>query len=370
MGFLKKSGSLWCAAALKAYDSKACVSRIVLSAIYALFAMMLLDAQGASAQTLCIYDPLGAAGDYYALFKDYQLEAQRWNVHLNLEPYPDDRQLIVNFENGHCDMASMIGLRARKYVKFTGTIDAAPGTLSSYIEVRNLLSVLAQPKVGRYLAEGKYENVGILPLGAGYAVVADRNILSLRAAAGKRVLVPSLADNLDELLKQLKLVKVPTEVQDYGRAFAQGKADIVLIPMLLFKPLEIDKALTSFNGGILRRPLFEFTMQVIDHADKFPPGFGQQSREYIYHQIDHTLSMARNLENQTDARFWLYVKRSDFEDWDETNRSVAAEMARQGILDRRLLSLTKRIRCATNPDEPECRDLNLESKPQAVGAGH
>jgi len=227
----------------------------------------------ASAQTLCVWDPLGTAGDYYTLFKDYQIEAKRWNVNLNLEVYPDDNDLIAKFENGHCDMASILGLRARKFNKFTGTIDAAPGSLDNYVQMRNLLNVLVGPKASKYMTEGVTEVVGILPMGAGYAVTADRSVVSLQTAAGKRVLVPSFADNFAELIKQINVVEVRTEIVDYGRAFKQGKGDIIIMPLALYKPFEIDKVLAEKNGGILRRPE---QPRLLSPADRSLPVAGAQ----------------------------------------------------------------------------------------------
>jgi len=323
----------------------------------------------ASAQTLCVWDPLGTAGDYYTLFKDYQIEAKRWNVNLNLEVYPDDNDLIAKFENGHCDMASILGLRARKFNKFTGTIDAAPGSLDNYVQMRNLLNVLVGPKASKYMTEGVTEVVGILPMGAGYAVTADRSVVSLQTAAGKRVLVPSFADNFAELIKQINVVEVRTEIVDYGRAFKQGKGDIIIMPLALYKPFEIDKVLAEKNGGILRRPLFEFTMQVLDHPEKFPAGFGQSSRDYLAQQTDRSLSLARNMDNQVDARLWIYMKHSDFDYWDEVTRRIETEMTRQGLLDKRMLNLMQRVRCGTNSDEPECRAINVQKQEQEQQAG-
>lgn len=317
---------------------------------------LLLAAQSALAQVFCVYDPLGTSGDYFTLFKDYQIEAKRWGVNLELQAYPDDRELIKRFESGQCDMASMVGLRARKYNKFTGTIDSAPGLFESYSDMRAVLNLLAQPKVAPYLEKGGYEVVGALPLGAGYAFVSDRNINSLQAAAGKRVVLPSFADNFDELIKQIHITPVFTDVADYTRAFSGGKAEIAIMPMVIYKPMELDKVLAKLNGGILRRPLLQFTMQILTRKNRFPPTFGQQSREFVLKQIDHSISIARNLDNQSDPRFWIYVKRTDMDRWDEITRSVDEEMAKQGILDPVMMKLMAKIRCRVNPALPDCKE--------------
>jgi len=57
----------------------------------------------AQVQLICGFDPLGVCGNYYSLFKDYQLAAKRWGVSLDLRPYSDDKQLDRSFRDGEHD---------------------------------------------------------------------------------------------------------------------------------------------------------------------------------------------------------------------------------------------------------------------------
>jgi hypothetical protein len=325
--------------------------------------LLALTSRPALAQSFCVYDPMGAAGDYYSLFTDYQLQAKRWNVSIELVPYTDDNKLIDAFESGRCDMASMIGFRARKYNQFTGTIDA-PSTIENYMEMHDLLNLLASPKLDKYMVSGGYEVVGVLPVGAGYAMVDDRNINNLAAAVGKKVTVPKFDKSLLVVVNGIKAKPVLLDLLDYGGSFAKGDVDIIMIPLVLYKPLEIEKTLVKTNGGIIRRPLFELTMQVVAHHDKFPDGFGRSSREFVGHQADHALGIARNLENQVDSKYWIYAKHLDFDVWNKTMRDISNEMVKQGFLDKRMLGVLRRIRCKSTPDEPECRALNEQAHAQ------
>lgn len=202
------------------------------------------------------------------------------------------------------------------------------------------------------------------PVGAGYAIVDNPEIHGIAEARGKKVAIPKFDKSLVVVVDGIKAVPVPVDMMDYGATFAKGQADIIMIPLVLYKPLEIEKTLTRTGGGIIRRPLHQLTMQLVAHKDKFPEAFGRDSREYIAHQADHALGIARNLDNQVDAKFWIYATRADFDLWNTTMRNISNEMVRQGFLDKRMVGLLRRIRCKTTPDEPECKIINQQLQQQ------
>jgi hypothetical protein len=300
---------------------------------------------------------MGTAGDYFSLFRDYQVEAKRWGVNIDLLPYSEDGKLIEAFDAGRCDMASMIGLRSRNYNLFTGSIDS-PGTLEDYVEMRALLSLVNSPRLDKYMVSGNYEVVGVLPVGAGYAVVNDRSINGVNKAAGKRAAVPAWDKTGRILAAGIKATPVLLDLPQYGPAFSKGDADIIVIPLVLYKPMELDKAIARNGGGIVRRPLLQFTMQIVTRRDKFPGQFGTRSRDFIGHQVDHSLSIARNMENGVDSRNWIYAQRVEYAEWNATMQAICNTLVREGYLDRRMLSILRRIRCKSTADDPECKDIN------------
>jgi hypothetical protein len=329
-----------------------------------LLAALLLPTQ-ALAQTFCVYDPLGAGGDYYSMFKDYQLAAKRWGVTIDLKAYTDDSQLDEAFKAGQCDMASMIGMRARQYNLFTGTLDA-PSVIENYAQVREIMSIVTSPKLGKYMvSDGGYEVVGMVPVGGAYAIVNDRYINSLERGAGKKVAIMAWDKTQPMMADDFKVTPVPTQLPLMGSLFNKGAVDMVIVPIVVYKALELNKGVGS-KGGIVRRPMFEFTMQVVTHADKFPADFGQKSREYMFTQTDHALGIIRNLEAGVDARLWIYAVHSEVNEWNTTMRALLDHMTRQGYYDRRMLALLKRVRCKTDVEEPECAPTVEQQK----SAGH
>ena len=79
----------------------------------------------AQAQSLCVYDPMGAQGDSYAFMKDYALAAKQWGAEISLQPYPDDQRASDDFKSGKCDALATTGIRARQFNSFSGSIDSA-----------------------------------------------------------------------------------------------------------------------------------------------------------------------------------------------------------------------------------------------------
>jgi len=318
----------------------------------------------AQAQSLCIYDPMGAQGDYFSLARDYQLEAKLWGVKIILRPYLDDNALIDAFKAGKCDMASMIGMHARAFNQFAGTIDS-PGTIENYVELKDVMNLAASPKLAKYMVSGPYEVVGVLPIGAGYAVVNDRNINSLAAASGKRAAYMSWDQTQTQMAAQFNITAVPADLNTYGRVFNEGSVDIIVAPMALYKPMELYRGIGE-GGGIVHRPLFQFTMQLVDYRDRFPPDFGQQSREYLRDQMDHALRLIRRDEAGVDPRYWIDASNGDIAQWHSTMGSLLDHLVEDGLYDSRMLSILKRVRCKSNPGTDECVGIQATVAPPPV----
>jgi len=306
----------------------------------------------AQAQVFCVYDPLGSQGDFFSLAKDYQLASRRWGLQIDITPYTDDTGLYDAFKAGTCDMASMIGLRAREFNKFTGSVDA-PGVIENYVQMRDVLSLMASPRLAKFMVSDGYEMVGMMPLGAAYPVVNDRKINSFARAAGKKVAVMGWDKTQKIMADHFRLIPVPLELTDFGPAFNSGRVDAILAPMVLFKAMELSRGIGS-SGGVVRRPLFYFTMQFLTHADRFPADFGQKSREFMNGQTDHALGIIRNQEADVDQRVWIYAVHSELVEWDNSMRGLLKDLVAAGYYDQHMLSILKRIRCKTDVDEPEC----------------
>ena len=324
----------------------------LLAAALAAASFSTLIAAPAAAQTFCVFDPMGAQGDFYAMAKDYRLAAKRWGVDLELKSYTDESVVVEDFKAGQCDLVNMTGLRARQFNQFTGTIDSVGG-IENYAQFHEVLNLMASPKVEKYMSSGPYEVEGIFPIGAGYPFVNDRAITSLAKAAGKKVAVMDWDKTQSMLVESVGAQPVASDITNYGSKFNNGSVDIIIAPIVLYKPFELYRVL-AHHGGIVRRPVIELSMQMVSRRDRFPEGFGEESREYTGGQIDRAFGVIHDQENQVDPRSWVYSSTVTRDEYYKLMRDARIHLARDGFFDHRMLSILKRVRCTSDPDSAEC----------------
>lgn len=307
----------------------------------------------AHAQTMCVWDPLGSQGDFSNMFKDYQLAAKRWDVGLEIKTFVDESKSVDAFNAGECDIINMLGVRARPINPFTGTLEA-PGVLDNYAQLREVMAVLNTEKAEKYMTNGDYEVVGIVPMGAGYPFVNDKKMDTMEGVIGKRMAVLGWDPLQPKLVQHAGVVPVALDLTQFGPAFNKGKVDMVILPAVMMKPLELTKGMGA-NGGIVHRPALEFTMQIMSRHRKFPPNYGHESRNYFQSQLAFALGLIRNTENAIDQRLWLYASTSELKEYNQSMREARAMLTNQGFYDKRMLNLLKAIRCRTKAaDDPDC----------------
>ena len=319
---------------------------------FVILLMLSLAATTAGAQMLCVWDPLGSQGDYSTMLKDYQLAAKRWGVQLEVSFYTDEAKSVEDFKGSKCDMLNMIGFRARLFNPATGTLEA-PGAIENYAQMRDVLGALASPKAAKLMLAGNYEVTGIVPIGAGYPFVIDRKINGLGPVRGKKIAIMSWDPLQALLVNQVGAVPTPLEFTQFASKFNSGAVDIMIAPMALYKPLELSKGIGN-HGGIIHRPMLQFTLQLMAKHDKFPPGFGQSSREYMLTQLNYALGVIHNQESAVDQSQWIYANTAELRDYNRIMREARAHLTAAGYYDRRMLNLLKRVRCKGQTDAVEC----------------
>ena len=186
--------------------------------------------------------------------------------------------------------------------------------------------------------------------------------------AGKRAAYMSWDKTQTQIASDFHIIAVPADLTSYGRMFNNGDVDIIVAPMALYKPMELARAIGS-TGGIIHRPLFQFTMQLVTHRDKFPAEFGQQSREYMCGQVDHALNIIRYNESKVNSRYWIYGMHSDMVEWNNTMRDLINHLMQNGIFDSRMLAILQRVRCKSSPTEDECKNIDESGAVPTASAG-
>lgn len=321
-------------------------------AALALAAGMMISASAQAKQKICVFDLLGTQGDVYAMMKDYTLAAKGWGADIELKAYTDERIAAEDFKAGQCDGISITGLRGRQFNTFTGSIDSI-GAIPSYAVMKDVLTLLASPKIAGSMVSGGYEVVGLVPLGAGYLLVNDRAINNLSKASGKKIAVLDYDKSQAKMVQKIGAQPVASDVTNFAGKFNNGQVDIVAAPAVAFKPLELFKGLGN-KGAIVRFPIVQLTGNIIINPKKFPAGFGQKSREYVVTQLDRAFQVIKKTEADIPAKYWMDIPDADKPGYVKLMRESRISLTSEGIYDKKMTSLLKKVRCKNDPSSFEC----------------
>lgn len=323
-------------------------------AALALAAGMLLSVSAEAKQKVCVFDLLGTQGDVYAMMKDYSLASKKWGegIDIELKAYTDERIASEDFKAGQCDAISITGLRGRQFNTFTGSIDSI-GAIPSYAVMKDVLSILSSPKIAGNMVSGGYEVVGLIPLGAGYLLVNDRAINNLSKASGKKIAVLDYDKSQAKMVQKIGAQPVASDITNFAGKFNNGQVDIVAAPAVAFKPLELFKGLGT-KGAIIRFPIVQLTGNIIINPKKFPPGFGQKSREYVVTQLERAFTVIKKTEADIPAKYWMDIPDADKPGYTKLMRESRIALTADGIYNKKMMSLLKKVRCKNDASSFEC----------------
>ncbi|MDF2446426.1 MAG: hypothetical protein K0S46_1662 [Moraxellaceae bacterium] len=315
------------------------------------------NATAAGKQILCVWDISGTQGDVFNMMKDYKLAAARWGANLELRPYTDEKIASEDFKAGQCDAVIMTGLRGRQFNGFTGSLDSL-GSMPAYEHVRKVLTTLAKPNAASLMVSGNYEVGGIAPMGAAYLFVNDRSINSVGKLSGKKVAVLDYDKAQAKMAQKVGMQPVASDITNFAGKFNNGSVDIIGAPAAAFKPLELFKGLGT-KGAIVQYPLVQVSLQLYLRKDRFPEGFGQKSREYMFSQYDRAMKLVMTAEKEIDKKFWMQIPPADQEKYNQMIRDARVALMNEGIYDKKAMKLMKQVRCSIAAAEAECSQ-NLE----------
>ena len=325
--------------------------------LHALFcvvvAMMLTMVSAAQAEapvrrTLCVWDLMGANGDTFAIMKDYRIAAAAWGVDLKLKAYSDEKIATEDFRVGQCDAAVITGLRAKPFNT----------SIPSYRHAKMVVSTISSPKAASLMQQGSYEVAGVLPFGSAYFFLNDRSIDEVGKLAGKKIAVFDYDKSQSQLVQRVGAQAVPSDVSNFGQKFNNGVVDIIVAPATAYRPLELYRGLAK-NGGIPDFVLAQVFLQVVIRKERFPDGFGQESRQYLSSQFDRVLAMLVRYERDIDPKYWLHIPDADRPRYLAMMREARIDLMKSGMYDKRMMSLLRKVRCQVEPQNAECTE-NLE----------
>ena len=303
-------------------------------------------------QIVCVFDLVGKSGDVYSLMKDYQLAAKNWGADIELRVGQNEAVIAEDFKAGKCDGISVTGMRGRQFNHFTGSLDAIGAIPDLKLAVK-VMQGLASPTFAKSMLNGKYEVVGVIPVGDAFLLVNDRSINTVAKAAGKKIAVLDYDEAQKIMVQQIGAQAVSADVTNFGSKFNNGQVDIIGAPAAVFKPLELHKGLGS-KGAIVNYPILQVTGNIIIRADKFPQGYGQQSREWVKTQLPRAFGILGKMKADIPAKYWMDVPDVDKQGYQKMMREARIDLTKRNVYDKRMMKLLWQFRCRENPKNFEC----------------
>ncbi|WP_370261724.1 putative solute-binding protein [Limnobacter sp.] len=301
---------------------------------------------------ICVFDLLGTKGPIFNLAQEYALEGRKNGYPFKPVVYTNEAVAAKDFEIGKCDGLVATGIRTRRFNSFAGSLDAI-GALPNYQAVLLALKSMGSPQLQPVMVQGDYEVGGVLPFGAAYIFVKDRDIDSLAKAAGKRVAALAHDESQRKLIEQVGAQPVSAEVNNLGTMFNNGAVDIIVAPSIAYAPLELYKGIRK-RGGVIDLPVAMVTYQIILRKSRFESGSGQKLREYVAQEMPKALAAVEKIDKDIPAKAWLSVAEDKKPEYHAMMREARIQLSREGVYDGCALRLMHKVRCAVEPTLGEC----------------
>ncbi len=310
-------------------------------------------------KSLCVFDLLGANGPVFAQMKDYKIAALAWEETFQLIPYVNEAQAVADFKRGKCDAVLLTGTFSREFNRFTGTLDAV-GALNSYSQLKTVINSISRKQVEPYLINGNYEVAGILPVGAAFLYVKDRMLVENETDHHEplsNVKVAIMQDDpvQSELIGFIGATPEHSSLSQMYTKFIEGSVDATYGPAVVYEAMELYRGMQG-NGGVIRFPLAQLTLQLIIHQDRFHADYAQQSRDYILSRFDNAVIQARNYENRIDAGKWIEILQIDQDRYHQVFYKTRSSLLEKGVYNGKMLKLMHLVRCKYECTANTCQE--------------
>lgn len=315
-------------------------------------ATLTVIASSSYAQTICVFDPLGSQGDNYSLMQDYAVAAKQWGGEIKLKPYADEKLATNDFKSGKCDGTAITGIRARLINDFVGTISAVQGIMTNE-QSKMILALAGNPKLAPDMKVKDTEVVGVTSLGFAYLMVRDRKNNSIDDLAKIRTGTLSYDKVQEIVVEKFGGKAVPMELSEVGAKFNGGQVDMIIVPPVAFKPMELYKGMGT-QGVIWKFPLALTTLVVLTHPDKFPEGYGPSSRSWFVGQLGRQMAAMAKIEKSIDAKYWGTLPPLAAQGDIRVIREARMSLTREGIYNKKMIGILKKVRCQQDPATYEC----------------
>jgi hypothetical protein len=313
--------------------------------------------------TVCVWDIAGKSGDVYSAAIDYAVAMQKAGADIELKSYIDERVAVEDYRAGQCDAVMATSFRIKPFNGVSTSLDSIGSTTivrnnkidmpGSYDVVRKVIQAFASPAGAKLMIEGNNEIGGIFPLGAAYPIVRDRKINSVEALSGKKIAAFDYDKAQGTMIQRIGAQPVSVDIINVGPRFNNGNVDMVTLPAVAYKPMELYKGIGT-KGGIGRFPIMIPTVQMVFNRSKFPEGFGDKSRQFWLSQFDRAMGLIAVAEKGIPAATWDELPPENIPKYVLMLREARIAIAKEGMYNKVSLNIIKRARCSVNASDAEC----------------
>lgn len=319
--------------------------------------MLLVGTMQAQAQTICVFDPMGAAGEGFAIMKDYGVMAKGLGVELKLIPYNDEPDALRDFKTGKCEGVTLTDFTARQFNSYAGSLNAIGGIINNAM-AKTVINLMGNPKLDEEMVSGKFEVGGIFPIGPAYIIVNNREINSLAKAQGIRFGVVESDRAQYEMVKKVGATPVPVTIGNMGTKFNSKQVDAMGAPALAVTAFELHKGMGD-KGALFRFPVTFVSMDVILKHEAFPAEFGAKSRRWFSSQTNRIMDTVARIEKSVPEKYWSDLSSNDKVGYIRIMREMRIKLINEGVYNKKMTTLLKKLRCQQDPNNFEC-SLNDE----------
>ncbi|WP_372403764.1 putative solute-binding protein [Acinetobacter piscicola] len=311
-------------------------------------------------QTVCVFDVQGRSGDIFKGMEEWALASQSARADIKLVPYPKEEEADAAFKAGKCDGVYLTSLRARYYNKFAGSIDALGAVPNITIAEKAIKYALDKRNAKRMISKvngNTFEVAGIDQIGTAYLFVKYNKIKNpqdpIKDLEGQKFSFLGYDEAQRYMLKKIKAVPVSSEISNLVAKFNNNQVDMTAAPAYLFKPFEMHKGLGA-QGAVVMFPVVNVTMLMVIRPEKFPLGFGVNSREIFVKNLPRTLNYVKRTERDIPNKYKLTLTKEQTTKYQMIVRDARVELTKQGVYDPTMMSVLKRARCTIERTNFEC----------------
>lgn len=316
-----------------------------------------LTGQAVEKRKVCVFDLIGSSGDVYNIMTDFKAAARSQGYDLEMKAYTDERIAAEDLSSGQCDASAITGIRGRKFNKFSGSIDSI-GAIPDYEAMRIVMTVLGsnQESINDQLRSNSYEVMGVMPMGATYLFVKDQKINDVDALAGKSIAVMEYDEAQAKMASRVGMSPVQSDITNFSGRFNNHSVDIAFAPLAAYNALELYRGMGE-NGGIVDYVLGQLSMQLITRQGTFSSEFAAWSREWFASDgWDRAMKVINNARREVPKKWWIRISDEDDARYNEMMREARIEMTGNGIYDKDMMRLLRKVRCKVDASRAECSD--------------